>query len=248
MNPTEYFQSLSMELKAVQNRIRSFIAGAHWPSDGAWKESVLRAMLRRYLPPSYSVGSGFIVTPGKVSTQIDILICDDTSPMLFRDGDFMIATADCVCAVVEVKTRLGSNEMATSLTKLNDISALMRRRCVRRRPFLGLFSYEPTQVSPEDVLGCLKRLNGNTSDYEISALCFGDSQFYRYWRHDPQGRSGGGYDSWHAYDVPKAAPGYFVHNLVEWLFPHAIEGAEEMWYPVDGKENKRVAVQARRGG
>jgi hypothetical protein len=111
MNTVEYFRDLSNELRAVQNRIRNLIGDVHWPSDGAWKESVLRTVLRRYLPPSFTVGSGFILTPDGVSTQMDILICDDSAPVLFREGDFVITTADCVRAAVEVKTRLSKPKL-----------------------------------------------------------------------------------------------------------------------------------------
>ena len=228
MNPIEYFRDLSKELKVVQNRIRNFIGDAHWPSDGAWKESVLRSVLRRYLPPSYTVGSGFVLTADGISTQIDIIICDDSAPILFRDGDFVIATADCVRAVVEVKTSLPASSLNPALAKLNDVAELLRRRCVHPRPFLGLFSYEAMRAEPAAVLRSLKQTNGSTSAYEICALCFGDSQFYRYWEFDPRLESRQPYDSWHAYMLPEIAPGYFIHNLVEHLFPHAVERAEQL--------------------
>lgn len=248
MNPFEYFRDLSKELRAVQNRIRNLIGGVHWPSDGAWKESVLRTVLRRYLPPSITVGSGFILTPKAVSTQIDILVCDDSAPILFRDGDFLISTAECVRAALEIKTQLTASELHESLHKLNQISALMRRRCVHQHPFLGLFCYEPTPSSPTVILDALQEANGQTANYEIRALCFGDSQFYRFWEFDPRTKSRQLYDSWHAYQLPEIAPGYFIHNLVESLFPHAVERAEDIWYPVDGKERNLVASKKRSNG
>jgi hypothetical protein len=248
MNSVEYFRDLSKELRAVQNRIRNLIGGVHWPSDGAWKESVLRTVLRRYLPPSFTVGSGFILTSEGVSTQIDILVCDDSAPILFRDGDFLISTADCVRAAVEVKTQLTAPKLREALGKLNQVSALMRRRCVHPHPFLGLFCYEPATSAATDILDALQEANGQTANYEIRALCFGDSQFYRFWEFDPRSTSRQPYDSWHAYELPEIAPGYFVHNLVEFLFPHAVERAEDMWYPVDGKERHLVATKKRRNG
>jgi hypothetical protein len=246
MNSTEYFEDLSKELQAVQNRIRNFIGEVHWPSDGSWKESVLRTILRRYLPPSFTVGSGFILTPDGVSTQVDILVCDDSAPFLFRDGDFLIVPADCVRAVVEVKTKIASERFRDALRKLDDISMLMRRRCVRKRPFIGLFSYEPTISPMSAVLDALHAANGQTGGYEISALCFGGAQYYRFWEHDPTGNFRGQYDSWHAYDLPKIAPGYFVHNLIEHLFPGAFERAGDLWYPVQGKEPHFIASKKRR--
>ena len=248
MNPVEYFRDLSKELRAVQNRIRNLIGDVHWPSDGAWKESVLRTVLRRYLPPSFTVGSGFILTAEGISTQIDILVCDDSAPILFRDGDFLISTADCVRAAVEVKTELTAAKLHEALHKLNDVSALMRRRCVQRHPFIGLFCFEPAGTAPAAILDALHEANGQPANYEIRALCFGDSQFYRFWEFDPRSASRQPYDSWHAYELPEIAPGYFVHNLVEFLFPNAVERAEDLWYPVDGKERHLVATKKRRNG
>ena len=246
MNSTEYFSDLSDELRAVKNRIRNLIGSAHWPSDGAWKESVLRTVLRRYLPPSFTVGSGFILTAEGVSSQIDILICDDSAPILFRDGDFLISTADCVRAAVEVKTELAPAGLKETLRKLNDVAMLARRRCVNPHPFLGLFCYEPMSSRPEVVLEALKEANGQLGNYVIRALCFGDSQFYKFWEYDPQADRPQTYDAWHAYELDGIAPGYFIHNLVEYLFPHAVERAENMWYPFDGKERNIVGTKKRR--
>lgn len=241
MNSLKYFEDLSLELRAVQNCIRNLIGDAHWPSDGAWKESVLRAVFRRYLPPSFTVGSGFILSADGVSTQIDILICDDSAPLLFRDGDFLIATPECVRVAVEVKTRLTTPKLDDALVKLNAVSTLLRRRPVRPRPFLGLFCYEPMTGQPGDILNALQSANGQ-ADYEIKALCFGDSQFYRFWEFDPRVKEQHSYNAWHAYNLKGIAPGYFVHNLIEFLFPHAVDHG---WYPVDGKERHLLASKAK---
>lgn len=245
MDCVKYFKGLSKELQSVQDRIRNLIGGAHWPSDGAWKESMLRSVLRRYLPSSFSVGSGFIITPEGTSTQIDMLICDDSAPLLFRDGDFIIATADCVRAVVEVKTTLRGNDLMESLVKLDGIAGLMRRRCVYRHPFFGVFCYNPTTTAPEAVLDYLQRANGAATNYEIQALCFGDRQFYRFWEFEPPADHGMPYNSWHAYDLPEMAPGYFVHNLIEVVFPQSFERAQNMWYPLGGKETSLVGCRRR---
>lgn len=245
MNPHEYFQDLAREFAAVQNRIRNLIDDAHWPSDGAWKESVLRSVLRRYLPPSFTVGSGFILTPEGVSTQIDMLICDDSAPFLFRDGDFLIATADCVRAVVEVKTKMTAAQVREALEKLNAVSKLMRKRCMTKRPFLGLFCYQAITSPWASVLDWLDQINIPRGNYEIRALCFGDSQFYRFWEMDPTGASRQQYDAWHAYELSHVAPGYFIHNLIEHIFPSAFERAQALWYPVTGKEEHLQLTKVR---
>jgi hypothetical protein len=124
----------------------------------------------------------------------------------------------------------------------------MRRRCVHPRPFIGLFCYEPTSTTPLAVLDALQQVNGQIYDYVIRALCFGDSQYYRFWDFDPRSESRQPYDSWHAYQLEKTAPGYFIHNLVEFLFPGAVERAEDMWYPADEEQRHLVATKRRRDG
>jgi len=59
----KYFESLSTELSSLKDRVRYIIDDKHWLTDGEWKESVLRSILRRHLPSSVCVGSGFLVTP-----------------------------------------------------------------------------------------------------------------------------------------------------------------------------------------
>lgn len=246
MDPTTYFKDLSDELRAVKNRVRNLIGGAHWPSDGAWKESVIRTIVRQYLPTSMTVGSGFVITPDGVSTQIDLLVCDDSAPVLFRDGDFVIATADCVRAIVEVKTSLDGQDIHTALSKLNRLSSLIRARCAGCPPFLGLLSYEPTSTALETVLSFLVDANGKRTTPAIGALSFGTSQFIRHWDYEPSSQKRLLYDAWHAYDLPETAPGYFVHNLIERLFPQAFERAENMWYPPTGKEPHLISKSAAR--
>lgn len=246
MDVEAYFRDLSAQLQALQNRVRHLISDAHWPSDGAWKESVLRSVLRGYLPASHSVGTGFILTPDGPSSQIDVLVYDDTAPLFFRDGDFVVVSPDSVRAVIEVKTRLAGAKIDDAIQKLDAISRHLRKRCLHSPPFIGLFAYEPTSTPYQDVLGALKRGNPHSSSYPITAACFGDQQFYRYWQFSPEISPRREYDAWHAYDVPEMAQGYFVHNLVEHLFPSSFERAAEMWYPFSGKETRKVGSMMRK--
>src|SRR6266566_2474793 len=111
MDANAYFRSLTAEINALKDRIRNFIGNAHWLSDGLWKESVVKAILRRYLPGAVGIGSGFVVTDNGPTTQIDVLVYDLTKPVLFRDGEFVIITADAALGFIEVKTRIQKNEI-----------------------------------------------------------------------------------------------------------------------------------------
>ena len=72
MDPANYYRSLTAETDALKDRVRHLIADAHWLTDGEWKESVLRSVLRRHLPAHIGVGRGFIISPASVSKQIDV--------------------------------------------------------------------------------------------------------------------------------------------------------------------------------
>jgi hypothetical protein len=92
MRTRDYFQSLAIEVEALKDRVRYLIEDQHWQTDGEWKESVIRQVLRRHLPQSVSVSRGFIVTASTASRQIDVLIVDSSKPVLFRDGDLVFVT------------------------------------------------------------------------------------------------------------------------------------------------------------
>src|ERR1700746_1972099 len=104
-----YFESLSLELKGLKNRVRNFIEDKHWQTDGEWKESVLRSFLRRNLPSNVKVGRGFVITERGASKQLDIFIYDAASPVLFADADLVFVTPDAVIGVIEVKTSVNSH-------------------------------------------------------------------------------------------------------------------------------------------
>jgi len=103
----EFHESIGKELKAVQNRVRNLIKDANWLEEGRYKEVVLRNVIRRFLPENLNIGTGFILKgKKKISKQIDIIIYDNTYPVLFREGDFVITSPESVKAIIEVKTKL----------------------------------------------------------------------------------------------------------------------------------------------
>ena len=57
MNVREYFQSLSQEIGALKHRVRHLIEDAHWQTDGEWKETVVRQVLRRHLSSTDLAGT-----------------------------------------------------------------------------------------------------------------------------------------------------------------------------------------------
>lgn len=117
-NYVEYQQSISKELLSIKDRVRHFIDNHHWGEDGRYKEIILSHVLRQHLPKGVSVGTGFVANNGSITKQIDIIVYRDDYPLLFKQDDFIIAPAECVLGIIEVKSRadtaIGKNAICTA--------------------------------------------------------------------------------------------------------------------------------------
>lgn len=235
----EYYRSLSLELRGLKNRVRSFIRDRHWLTDGEWKESVLRSMLRRHLPRTVEVGRGFVVAPHGTSTQIDVLLHDTDKPILFRDGDLVFVTPDAVRGVIEVKTRINDRtELESALTRICDVSQLIRAQ-VGKEQFFGLFAYEDGPRA-ETVLDAIKAAVRDEALHEVHCVCLGERQLVRSVFLNVFERNEFGY-KWRAYDLDHEGPGYFLHNVIEGVSPQSVRENASVWFPPEGKEARCVA-------
>lgn len=244
-NFLEYHKSLTDELHALKDRIRNL--AEHWPTDGEHKEAALRTILRRHLPESLIVGRGFIVTENSSSTQIDLLIVDGNKPTLFRDGDLMFVTPDCVRAVIEVKTSLRSSADVTECAiKLAEVGKLCRENG-EAVPWLGIFSYEGTLGQDEPLLNAVESAHEQT-DVVINCFAYGKDRFVRFWakgeieRGDQPGAENA--EKWRAYRLDHLASAYFVGNVVDALSSLSRKNNAFAWYPLS--DGKRVHMQAER--
>src|SRR5689334_2544349 len=114
------------------------IEDQHWPTDGEWKESVLRNMIRRSAPETITVGRGFVVSHVGSTSQIDVLLYDNTYPALYRDGDLVFVTPDACRGIVEVKTRVTLPSFRDAVGKLAENGHFIRRSNSTRPLFAGL--------------------------------------------------------------------------------------------------------------
>lgn len=207
MDVLQHYYSLSSELSSLKDRVRNLIEDANWLTDGEWKESVLRTSLRRHMPDTVEVGRGFVITPGRCSTQIDILIYDKSFPVLHKDGNLIFTSPDAVKGIIEVKSVARSNNITDAIRKLSDNSKLIRSYSVQLTGklsndlFVGLFSFECDENLPQR--GLLQRLkNSARGDHQrvVNHLCLGSSRFIRYWQTSPDGIKDD-YRSWRSYDI-----------------------------------------------
>jgi len=233
-----FHKSISEELFSIKNRVRNLVH--HWPSDGAFKEIALRAVLRRHLPASVAVGSGFIVTKDRSSTQIDILVIDSRKPILFQDGDVFIVTPDAVLGVIEVKTRLSSApKIAEALAKLSEVERMCHDESREDRVWSGLFIYEGKDAQLQNLIAASGQAFQQTSR-PINCITCGKNLFVRYWPNGSVVHSPIPEQVFHAYQLEGVAPSYFIGNLVDSISPVDNETASFAWFPeLGGKEQHK---------
>lgn len=232
----KYLESVGLEIDSIKNRIRYLISDQHWLTDGEWKESVLRQILRRYLPPSIGVGRGFIVTDKESSHQIDILIYDNTKPILFGDGDLVFLTPDSVFGIVEVKSKISVSAFGPAIKKLALDASLCRKHAVNC--FAALFAFEDPVGSPDKYLESIET-NCENGKQVIDLVSLGKSTFIKYWHLDPE-KGNRFYTAWNLYELVGLAQGYFINNIVDAVCPESTHRNSSIWFPIEGKESRLV--------
>lgn len=106
-------------------------------------------MINRFLPEKYKIASGFVIRPmqdygeHQASRQIDLMIYDNESPIIFKEGDFVIATPDSVRAIIEVKTDIQNQNARTVINAANEKGKFIFEVKTNKEDlfFNGIFSY-----------------------------------------------------------------------------------------------------------
>jgi len=266
----QYHRSVNDEFDNLKNRVRLLIGDKHWLSDGEYKESILRRILRDRLPAECSIARGFVYFPAldEVSTQIDILIHKSTHPVLFRDGDFVIVTPDAVASVIEVKTKFDDlTKIEKALEKLSKVVLGIRNYTNSNKCKAGLFVIDDEfVVSHKDkVLEALQEVasrrcnnNNNNNTYEtlyraIDWLSFGPNIFIKFWESPKQEDTNApGYPLWNLYHLEGLARSYFIGNAVFENSPLSDLLSQYAWFPIQGGKQQyremRIPLRKTDGG
>ena len=220
-NFLDYQRSIAKEFEAYENRVRNLIDDAHWGEEGRYKEIILINYLKRVLPKNISVGTGFVRNKDKITSQIDIIIYDNMFPLLFSEGDFVIATPENVIGIIEVKTRIRPAEICKIIDNSNnnaDIITEGRDKMI----FNGIFSYNSSdnpnncidQLEGYDYSRLLERCQNEVHSY-VNHIALGKGYFVKLW---PIGQSDEVVNTPY-YSVYKMKDGlaisYFLSNLQE---------------------------------
>jgi len=226
----KYHKSVAAELKAVKDRIRNLVR--HWPTDGGWKEVVLRSILRKHLPESCIVGQGFIVGKDRASSQIDILVASKDQPTLFKDGDLLIVTPSAVRAIIEVKTNLTSVDCNEALRKIASNTALCKQY-ENQNVWTGIFDFDSSYTNDfcKRLLKASK-LAKDLDEVPVNCIVCGTDLFIRYWESGE--RQDCTENLWRSYRLMELAPAYFVGNLIDHIASIDNSSNSFAWFPIEG--------------
>lgn len=136
-----FLESIADEVLARFGRLDSILE--HAPSKGSYHETILRDVIRNYLPSAFSVGDGFLVNmKSEVSSQMDILVVDNLDPrsFVYKNNEFFIAADIAVVCLGEVKTYCTKKEFTTSCHNLVRNKALISEPSARVTSFI--FCYD----------------------------------------------------------------------------------------------------------
>ena len=226
----KYQKSISDELISIKDRVRHFIGNNHWGEDGRYKENILSHVLRKHLPKSVSVGTGFIVNNNDdITKQIDIIIYRNDIPLLFKQDDFIIAPAECVLGIIEVKSKA-----TTRVCREVIQTAKSNGEIIGRKVFNGLFAFENGRINLQNE-NLINEFKGATGI--INHVCIGTDMFIKYWDQGTQESYQHPNPHYAVYEINELAFGYFISNLLEEIYISMSGKAlpitlENMFYPI----------------
>lgn len=100
----------------------------HRGSKGTVRERVVQDFLHSYLPRNVAVlGSSEVLdAAGAVSGQCDVLVVDPGTPALWAEEDLRVVPAECVHAVIEVKSNLTAEELRSAWKSVRKVKELAK--------------------------------------------------------------------------------------------------------------------------
>lgn len=239
MDIIEFHKSTAKELIALKNRLRNLIQ--HWPEDGRHHEVVLKTMIERFLPEKYRIGTGFVVQSThergnhQASKQIDLIIYDTAYPVLFKENDFVILTADAVIGIIEVKANLMNQDYGQVIKTCNENGLFINQGIPGRGSrilFNGIFSYEskPPQLEAisDKIINARDTLDIHWNKYCVNHISFNDSYFYKLWNFDIMNDEPNC-----IYKIDELSFSFFISNLIAFITYKSVDANDKLWFPVD---------------
>lgn len=242
MSLIDYHKTTTEELLALTNKVRNLIT--HWGEDGRYKEAVLKNVIRRFLPEKFSIGTGFVIKQtynrGEhlSSGQIDLLIYDDASPVLFKEGDFVILTPDAVKGIIEVKANLQNQGISQVLRQANENGQFIfsGKDNKKQKFFNGVFSFEGYNNNFDKNIFATSYLQSNEGftdtyfdKYKVNHVSLNKDWFIKFWKEDQNPHS--------LYNIQDLSFPFFISNLTDYLSNKSVKKNNFIWYAKDKELN-----------
>ncbi len=238
MNAKEFQESITEELIVIKNRVRNLIGNRHWGEEGRYKEAILKSVLRKFLPNNISVGTGFIINSddhNKISKQIDIIVYDNSYPVLFSESDFIITTMKNVKGIIEVKSsiRNGANIFRNIIKQFNKSIEPIQIETEENEIFLGIFAFQFNGNINSDVID----MNLKSYTKKINHISLGKDYFIRKWKREDKDQLEPPVecdsDFYNIYKTIDLSFSYFINNLLYTVCDN-LDDREWFLFPIEG--------------
>ncbi|MEN6379041.1 MAG: DUF6602 domain-containing protein [Methanofastidiosum sp.] len=242
----EYFESIGVELESIKNRVRNLIGSANWGEEGRYKEAILKNTIRRVLPKDISIATGFVVYKEneivESTKQLDLILYDNSYPVLFKEGDFVILTSEPIRGIIEIKTKINGKKefgdiLNTAHENMKKIISSKKNNPGTYRFFKGIFSFDSDLNN--EIISKSYRNHFISIDYDpnyvIDYVCL-NPNIFAISRHR----------KFEIYEFKHLAPSYFITSLLKCIKCLEMQDSS-MWYPYPDKSEYMVkSVSLRR--
>ncbi len=242
MSLINYHKNTSRELLALTDKVRKLIT--HWGEDGRYKEAVLKNVIKRFLPEKFIIATGFVIKQTESrgehlsSRQLDLIIYDNASPVLFKEGDFVILTPDAVRGIIEVKANLQNQNLTNILRQANENGKFIftGKDDKEQKFFNGIFSFGGYTTFDVDIFA-QNYTNGNLDfledvDYQrfkVNHVSLNKNWFIKVWNDDLLPHS--------LYNIQDLSFSFFISNLTDTLSNKSVIKNNFIWYATDKEPN-----------
>jgi hypothetical protein len=128
-----FFDSISKKMLIDFESIKKIIEKKPTVT-GQILENTVREFLTKYFPPSLGITSGYIFdVNGNESRQIDIIIYDAfRTPVFINSENIRVVPAECVYAVIEVKSLINTRELKDIFENMRSVKSLQKNAYTHR--------------------------------------------------------------------------------------------------------------------
>jgi hypothetical protein len=207
--------------------------------EGNYREYLLIEHLRKILPSTVEVGTGFVIDENYHTTnQIDIIVYDANIAPLFRSGDLVVVVPKSVFGIIEVKTTHYLNKLKEEIKKAGQNFELIKKSIGdenNTEVFNGIF-YFKSSLTVKNIRDRSKTVQVlrefEEESFVVNHIAFGDSVFVRNTN-----------SSFSFYNMKEGnlAFAYFFSNLIDIIMRKknlSTEALSKFIFPIEGEGGK----------